>query len=81
MSTKAPAKARPEPPRNILVDQNPADTLNACVSVLWLVEDLATSLDLQTNNQTVGDGFRWVMMMVRDALNYEADRAQRERPE
>jgi hypothetical protein len=61
-------------PTNILIASSPSDTLTACRNVLFFIEDAATEVDLQRQSQT-SDGFRWVVMMVREALDYEAERA------
>ncbi|MDZ4077194.1 MULTISPECIES: hypothetical protein [Hydrocarboniphaga] len=79
MITKAPTKAAPERPTNVLVNDYAPDTLTACSHVLCFLEEAVTNPDIAddmaANRQTIGDGARWIFIMVRDALEYEAARA------
>lgn len=65
----------PKPrPHNLLIQDQPGETLSSCVNVLYFLLDASREVDLESNRE-VRDGYHWVHMLVIDAINYEADRA------
>jgi hypothetical protein len=70
-------KARPH---NLLIQDQPGETLTSCANVLSFLLDASREVDLEANRD-IRNGHEWVQLLVIDAIAYEVDRAfNRERP-
>jgi hypothetical protein len=69
------SRTAPKPrPHNLLIQDQPGETLNSCANVLNFLLDASREVDLESNRD-VSNGYQWVHMLVIDAIAYEADRA------
>ncbi|MCZ6657932.1 MAG: hypothetical protein O7C67_11600 [Gammaproteobacteria bacterium] len=65
----------PTQPRNLLIGDNPAETMSNCQQVLSIVE-LATGDRENATNSDDRMGYYLILNWVRDALKYEVEHSE-----
>ncbi|MFC4252859.1 hypothetical protein [Sinimarinibacterium flocculans] len=82
MQQAAKNGSRITPPINVLIQDHPADTLDACANVLAFLidaEDTRRVMNAAPMSSAADDGMSWIKMLVTDAIRYESDRATKAR--